>query len=479
MKRKFLISYLSIIAIFLSVNLSAQSYKIKLKINGMHGDTVILGNYYGEQLYAIDTCVLDGKGVGTFSKKKNLEGGLYVVLFPTRKSTFFEVLINGEPLDMSFETDTTNYTLHMKVKGSKDNELFYDFQKKMSAMKDVAMAFQKRYTTNKENQDSVKYLSHKLDSMNKVKDKYWEDEIKNNSATFYAKIVKAMSYINIPELNIDKNTKGRDSIIAVYRYNYNVQHYFDNIDFKDSRLLRTPFVEQRMKEYFDKNIVQNFDSITNAAIRLIEKSRVNKDYFKYFVITCTNYFLTSKIIGMDAVFVSLAEKYYQSGEATWADTTIMKNINKYVNKYKPNLLGKVAHDLKLETPTGEFVSLYEVNAKYTVLVFYEPTCGHCKKEIPAMHEKYAKWKQEGVEVFAVNMLVDEKEWKEFIEKSNMDDWINVFDRYQQSGFRRYFGVDTTPYVYLLDEKKVILAKKISLEDLDKFIDRLTNKDEKK
>lgn len=479
MKRIYFISCVTLFIVMFSVNLSAQSYKIKVKVNGMHGDSVLLGNYYGEKLYSVDTCVLDAKGAGIFNKKKNLEGGLYVILFPTRKSSFFEIIINGESLDMSFETDTLNYVLHMKVKGSKDNELFYAFQKRMNAMKDVAMAYQKRYTTNKDNKDSAKYLGQKLDSMNKVKDKYWETEIKNNPTTFYSKIVNAMSYINIPELNIDKNTKSRDSIIAVYRYNYNVNHYFDNIDFTDPRLLRTPFVEQRLNEYFEKNIIQNFDSISNAAIRLVEKSRINKDYFKYFVVTCTNYFLTSKIVGMDAVFVSLAEKYYQSGEATWADTSIMKNINKYVNQYKPNLLGKIAHDLKLETPTGEFVSLHQVNAKYTVLVFYETTCGHCKKEIPAMHELYAKWKQLGVEVYAVNMLVDEKEWKEFIEKNSMDDWINVFDRYQQSGFRRYYGVTSTPFVYLLDEKKTILAKKISLEDLDKFIDRLNNKDVKK
>ena len=89
-----------------------------------------------------------------------------------------------------------------------------------------------------------------------------------------------------------------------------------------------------------------------------------------------------------------------------------------------------------------------------------------------MHEKYPKWKDAGVEVFTVYTQVDEKEWKEFIDKHEMDDWINAFDRYQRSGFRTYYNVDRTPMVYFLDENKKIIAKRLGVEDLDKMIERL-------
>jgi len=479
MKKIYFISNVIFFVISSFINVNAQSYKIKVKINGLHGDSLYLGHYYAEKLYAVDTCKLDNKGVGTFSKKKVLDGGLYAVLFPTRKMSFFEIIISDDQ-DMFLETDTSDYVLNMKVTGSKENELFYAFQKKMADMKSFAIGLQKRYTANKDNKDSTKYIAGKLDSIDKVKDAYWEKEIKDNPNTLFAKIVKAMSNVKIPDpTNIDKNAKGYDSLVSVYRYNYNIEHFFDNIDFTDPRLLRTPFVESRLKEFYEKNIIPNFDSLTNAAIKVIEKSKVNKEFFKYVVITSTNYFLTSQIMGMDGVFVNLAEKYYLSGQATWADTSVMKSMTKYVNQFKPNMLGKVGHDLKLETNTGETVTLHQIKAKYTVLVFWEPSCGHCKKEIPLMYEKYTKWKEEGVEVLCVYTQVDEKEWNDFIEKHGITDWINAFDRYQRSSFRAFYNVDRTPTVYLLDEKKIIIAKRLGVEDLDKMLDRLLKKDVKK
>lgn len=476
MKKTILFIIISICTLL--TNVSAQEYKIKVKVNGLHNDSLYLGHYYAEKLYAVDTCITDSKGAGVFSKKKKLDGGLYTVLIPSRKMSFFELIITSEEQNFTLETDTTDYPLHMKVKGSKENELFYNFQKKMASMKIVAMDYQKRYTSNKANKDSIKYLTHKLDSIEKDKDLYWENEVKNNPNTLYSKIVNAMSGIKIPEPTFDKNIKGYDSIAAVYRYNYNVEHFFDKIDFTDPRLLRTPFVEQKLKDYLEKQLIPNFDTITNAAIKVIEKSRVNKEFFKYMVITCTNYFLTSQIMGMDGVFVNLAEKYYLSGEATWADTSVMKQMIKYVNQFKPNMIGKVAHDLKLESYSGEIVSLHQVKAKYTVLAFWEPSCGHCKKEIPLMNEKYPKWKELGVEVFAVYTQLDEKEWKDFIDKHETNDWINAFDRYHRSEFRKYFNVDRTPTMYLLDEKKVIIAKRLGVDEIDKMLERLTKENKK-
>jgi peroxiredoxin len=467
------IALIFLVLFFISPAFS-QSYKIRVKVNGLHGDSLFLGHYYADKIYAVDTCVTDNKGVGVFSKKKELEGGLYNVLFPGRNMSFFEIIITAGDQEMNLETDTADFVSKMKIKGSKENELFYDFQRKMAVLKKVALNLQKRYTANKENKDSTKFLSQKLDSIGKVKDNYWDKVIKDNPNTLFSNIVKAMSEIKIPDFDIDKNVKDHDSLVAVLRYNYNVSHYFDNIDFTDPRLLRTPFVQQRLKQYLEKELVPNFDTLTKAAIMVIEKSRVNKEFFKYMVITCTNYFLTSQIMGFDGVFVNLAEKYYLSGEATWADTSVMKQMNKYVKQFKPNMIGKTAHDLKLETNNGDAVTLHQVKAKYTVVVFWEPSCGHCKKEIPLMHEKYSKWKEEGVEVFAVYTQVDEKEWNEFIEKHELEDWINAFDRYQRSGFRNYYNVDRTPMVYLIDENKKIIAKRLGVEDLDKMIDRLAN-----
>ena len=56
-------------------------------------------------------------------------------------------------------------------------------------------------------------------------------------------------------------------------------------------------------------------------------------------------------------------------------------------KIAPNLIGQVAEEFVdfYGTPfmkdTMVTYKLNQIKSKYTVLIFYGPTCGHCKKEI--------------------------------------------------------------------------------------------------
>ena len=46
------------------------------------------------------------------------------------------------------------------------------------------------------------------------------------------------------------------------------------------------------------------------------------------------------------------------------------------------------------------VNLHKIEAPFTVLFFWDPDCGHCKKSMPKMLEFYDDFKDKGVEVFA-------------------------------------------------------------------------------
>src|SRR5205085_7718474 len=111
-------------------------------------------------------------------------------------------------------------------------------------------------------------------------------------------------------------------------------------------------------------------------------------------------------------------------------------------------------------------SLYEIKAKYTILVFWDPTCSHCKHEVPALCHYYnsVKTKCISIEVFAVGIESDIDLWKNFI-KENKLDWINVSDLYNQTNFRSFYDIYSTPVIYLLDEKKHIIAKRLDTEKI--------------
>ena len=120
---------------------------------------------------------------------------------------------------------------------------------------------------------------------------------------------------------------------------------------------------------------------------------------------------------------------------------------------------------------GKEVSLYDVKAKYTVLIFWDHGCGHCKKEMPKLVELHKKLKEKGVQVYAVETEDNPKEWKKFIRENEMQ-FTNVYqpDQYKRAVTKKIYDIYSTPVIYLLDENKIIKAKRIDAEQLSNLID---------
>src|SRR5690606_16825216 len=108
-----------------------------------------------------------------------------------------------------------------------------------------------------------------------------------------------------------------------------------------------------------------------------------------------------------------------------------------------------------------------------------PECGHCKVATPELLEIYHKFKDQGVEVFAVGNEFENQEWLEFIRKHKLD-WINVSDGGTfRSNFRSLYDVYSTPQTYLLDENKIILSKKMDMPSLERILEHQIEEDSKK
>ncbi len=465
--KKIFFSGLILYLIFSSSVAIADGYKIKIKVKGVSDTVVYLGRHYGDKKYALDTITLDKNGVGTFIGDKKLESGIYLVLFPSRNMNYFEFLIDKDN-EFSLETDTTNFISSMKVSGSKENTQFYDFQKHMINLQKKAEKYQKALKSNK---DSADYYRTKLNQTTKEKDEYWNKIIKDNPKSMLATMLKAMKDPEIPEFDIPENATNPDSIKRVKTYLYAKEHYFDNIDFTDPRLLRTPIFHNKLDTYMKKMILQHPDTIIKEGDRLVKLSEADTNVYRYLLVYMLGYYEKTKIMGMDKVFVFFGENYYLNDKAYWADSTLKAKIAERVIALKPNLVGQKAPNINLETFEGRPMSIWDVKAKYTILFFFEPSCGHCQKATPKMVKIYHKYRPYDVEVFAIYTQHDRKEWEEFIDKNEMD-WINVYDKYNMSGFRQKYDIYSTPVIYLLDEEKKIIAKRLDIEQIDEMLKHL-------
>jgi thiol-disulfide isomerase/thioredoxin len=463
----------------------AEGYEINFSIPSLKGDTLVLGHRFNASFVPQDTIITDSKGSGVFSGKDHLPEGMYLVFLPNQ--TFFDLLI-GNDQSFNFETDTGDYLANMKIMGSVDNEAFYAYQLYLKESREKAQALQARISAATNAADSAS-SRESLDQLNASVQDHIKDLISSNQDNFFGVFLKALQEVKVPDPPLGADGKPID---PAFRYKYYKAHYFDNFDFTDVRLLRTPFYEQKIMTYIEKIAFQSPDSLIADVDMLIEGSRSDPQLFRYMLITLFNHFAKSQIMGMDAVYIHIADMYYIP-EAEWSDPEFITKLKERVEKSKPTLIGTKAtdiqlvevysehfiqsledEDLKKNPYIGKFFQLYDIDAKYTILYFWESDCGHCKKATPVLYESYKRLKSKGIEVVAVNTLSGEEgkvKWIDYINENGFYDWVNCWNPYDFT-YKNIYDVLTTPQLFVLDSDKKIVAKRISPEQAEKIIESM-------
>jgi len=466
MKGQFNLFFAFCLVVF-STDLFGQGYQIKVKIENLQDSTIYLGYYFGDKQYAKDTVKLDGKGYGEFSGKEKLPGGVYFVLLPG--NIFFELIVDKEQqftVSTIYTGNATDLVKNLTTKGSHDMDLYINYQKFMTQQGELAIKLRDKLKAEllepdkKRVNDSLQLLH------NEVKMK-WETIEKDHPESLIAAILKFNKEIDIPEP--PKDEKGI-IIDSSFQYKYYKAHYFDFIDFADERLLRTQFYHPKIDRYFEKMILPIPDTVIKESYMVLVKAKASEEVFKYTLQLLFNKYNNSNIMGMDKAFVFFAETYYLNGNAPWADSTWLSKVEERVKEIKPNLIGNKAQEIRLLSPDEQFISLYNIHAEYTVLFFYEPGCGHCKKATPKMKAMANKYWGQGVEVLGIYTQVEKEEWLKFIKEQELENWINAWDPYNQSHFRQNYDIKSTPSIYLLDKNKNIIGKRIDVETLELILE---------
>lgn len=465
MRKLFIIVLLSVISTLLSSQIKT-GYEIDITIRGLQDSSVYFAYHLGDKQYIRDTIRLDKAGHGEVSGQESLPQGIYMIVLPGRR--YFEVLISQDQ-QFALSCVYDDYFNTLKFTGSAENSAFIEYQKKWVTMQQQATSITKRIQNNKLNSDSLKILSSVQKNQETAMKSYLKSVIDNSNGNLLGTLVKALLPLEIPEFSIPPGVRNPDSVRWVRNYNYNKDHFFDNIDLTDERLLRTPILYARLNTFFTNVVIQAPDSINKEIDKIIHKCQSNYKVFQFVSVYLFNHFRESEIMGHDAVMVKLADDIYLSGKADWASKEFKDDLRKQIELIRPNLIGKKAENLVMDSYKGIFVSLYDVEKEFTILYFWEPDCGHCKESTPKLKAFYEKAKNDNIEVFAVCTTSDKVKWAKYIEENKLT-WINGWDPQRNSHFDFYYNVQSTPMIYILDKNKKIIAKKLTVEDISPFIE---------
>ena len=132
--------------------------------------------------------------------------------------------------------------------------------------------------------------------------------------------------------------------------------------------MRTPILYARLEAFFTNVVIQAPDSINKEIDKLIKKCEGDYKIFQFVSVYLFNHFRESEIMGHDAVVVKLADDIYLSGKADWVSKEFKDDLKKQVDLIRPNLIGKKAENLVMDSFKGIFVSLYDIEKDFTVSV---------------------------------------------------------------------------------------------------------------
>jgi peroxiredoxin len=447
------------------------------------GDTVYLADHNIGGKYLRDTAVIDKNGVANFIGTKKLQRGMYLFVFP-KKRDYFEFIIDDD-LDFQIDFDTAwstrDYYKSMTITGSVENAAFVEYQKGKVAVIEKLMAIDQVMEA-----DSMAPQSTK-DSFNAIREQYLNEKGNYDSAYvikypghLLSKFLVAMINIPYPEVFPTLPDGTKDSSFPLRWYK---KHYLDHMDFGDDGLLRMPvnIVKQRLDFYFDKIIVPDADTCMMVAEKLLDQCKNTIEMEKYLIWYLTNRFESSNIMGLDRAFVRMAMSTYCQGKSWWVDSTTINKMCENAFRRAHTLIGETAPELELKDIKGNWINTQKIRGPYVVMIFWDPTCGHCKEVMPKLAKIYEANKDKGWKVIALSSGDKKKEWEEYYnthpETQAFTHLIRGEVQSQKYADALYsYYVVSSPTIYVLDADRKIVANRI---DVDKMVDFLKHLDEER
>jgi thiol-disulfide isomerase/thioredoxin len=142
-----------------------------------------------------------------------------------------------------------------------------------------------------------------------------------------------------------------------------------------------------------------------------------------------------------------------------------------------SLIGEKGADMQLKNQDSVWINTNSIKGPYTILMFWDPTCGHCKEIMPKVAKLYERNKSKGWKVITLSSGDKKKEWYDYLAKHpEISEFTNlirgeVMSQKYADALSSYYVI-SSPTLYILDENKKIVANRIDVDKIEEFIAHL-------
>ncbi len=271
-----------------------------------------------------------------------------------------------------------------------------------------------------------------------------------------------------------KGTLAADSIIQMRKFSPQIfseanalsnyrNAFFNEVNFTDTALTATP-VYANMIDFFSKELCSAAND--NERKKLIaglmkNAARVKRNY----VFTADKIFASSVVEKAENTAITFMEWFREN-----ADTAQFPVLNEKTKRLSASMPGKPFKDIDFGSSYAG-VSLAEAIAKnkFTLLIFWESSCSHCRQTLPVVKQLHTAFGKKGFDVFAIATDEKPESWKEFLGELKPT-WTNNAGITEQNhpALQHYF-ITQLPTLILINQNGAIEKRLTTLPEIGSFL----------
>ena len=397
----------------------------------------------GTQVYVADTAIKDGK----FNLKlpENSISGTYRLVYAVPQEEFyFDVIYNAkEDIQLNFnQEEGVNFIT------SKENILFSTYFREINAIEKDLISYYSEGST------EIKRYRKILTKHNEVQNIYLE----KSEGLIANQFIKANESYNPSDYE------------SVQDYVQNRKdYYFNNLDLQNFVLQASGFLTDKLTNYAftalplepmekretEKEIQANISTIVKNLVGVSETYTFHVLYTLWTQSTGSGFENTA-----DFIF----ETYLKSSPIASNNKDIIDKIEIY-NRLR---IGAIAPELSWQVADNDKSLSSLKEAENYLLIFWSSTCGHCLRELPALHN--ALKENQNIKVVAVGLEDDKSLWK--IESDKLDHFNHAIALGKwESDYAKLYDINSTPSYFILDSDKKIIAKPETDKEVVEFLEK--------
>lgn len=451
--------YLILFVTFLFFSkITAAQYQLTVKSKNTKDSIAFLrGVVFDDKNYIPKDTLKLYKGLATAKYSKSIVGGIYFLYFPESKKKLFITLEDNDKIELSLTDDNYLSTVHTN---SVKNDSFFSYQRLETALSNIDTAYELQIKQGKKFNLAQKAAF--FDSKNK-------QLIDSRNA-----IMKTIKPTSALYLYFDALNKLDSSIPNRKKYD-DRDKFLNSININTPKLLFTPIVKQVVTEYLSYYPLQA-DSIEKGVDSIMHKIECKAKVYPYVFDQLMKILKNREIQNNTVAYAYFINKYVKENKCKFLDQKVQQILLEELDQIKLLSAQDTSININLKDSLGvnqnlhDFAKLHDL----TLITFFDPTCEHCKVELPKMDSMLNLLEQQlvlhiGKFTICNDMGNQPEVWKSFILEHKLSHnylHVSLGNNYE---IRKAYDAFTNPLFYLIDKEGRFIGKKISVNTIRKIL----------